>query len=65
MFVIAGLGERGGAAATAFVTNPHNMDLFAAQAPKDWGDRNLEIVIETDLENGDWGAPKIVASKVW
>lgn len=65
MFVIAGLGERGGAAATEFVTNPHDMDLFAAQAPKGWEDRNLEIVIETDLENGDWGAPKIVASKVW
>jgi hypothetical protein len=65
MFVIAGLGERGGAAATEFVTNPRNMSLFAAQAPKGWEDRNLEIVIETDLENGDWGAPKILASKVW
>lgn len=65
MFVIAGLGERGSAAATEFVTNPHDMDLFAAQAPKGWEDRNLEIVIETDLENGDWGAPKIIASKVW
>jgi hypothetical protein len=65
MFVIAGLGERGSAAATEFVTNPHDMDLFAAQAPKGWEDRNLEIVIETDLQNGDWGAPKIVASKVW
>ncbi len=65
MFVIAGLGERGGAAATEFVTNPHDMERFAALAPKGWENRNLEIVIETDLENGDWGAPKIVASKVW
>lgn len=65
MFVIAGLGERGGAAATEFVTNPHDMERFAAQAPQGWENRNLEIVIETDLENGDWGAPKIVASKVW
>jgi hypothetical protein len=65
MFVIAGLGERGSAAATEFVTNPHDMDAFAAEAPKGWEERNLEIVIETDLQNGDWGAPKIIASKVW
>jgi hypothetical protein len=61
----AGLGERGGAAATEFLTNPDYMDRFAAQAPRGWEHRNLEIVIETELANGDWGEPHVVAAHVW
>lgn len=65
MVVIAGLGERGGAAATEFLTNPKYMGRFAAQAPSGWEHRNLEIVIETELTNGDWGEPNIVTTYVW
>jgi hypothetical protein len=65
MIVIAGLGERGGAAATEFLTNPQYMDRFAARAPRGWEHRNLEIVLETELANGDWGEPHIVAAHVW
>ncbi len=65
MIVIAGLGERGGAAATEFLTNPEYMNRFAAQAPRGWEHRNLEIVLETELANGDWGEPHIVAAHVW
>ena len=65
MTVIAGLGERGGAAATEFVTNPKYMERFAAQAPRGWEHRNLEIVLETELTNGDWGEPHMIATHVW
>ncbi len=65
MVVIAGLGERGGAAATEFLTNPKYMDRFAADAPSGWGHRNLEIVLETELANGDWGEPRIVTTYIW
>lgn len=65
MVVIAGLGERGGAAATEFLTNPKYMDRFAAQAPRGWEHRNLEIVLETELVNDDWGEPRIVTTHVW
>lgn len=65
MVVIAGLGERGGAAATEFLTNPKYMARFAAQAPRGWESRNLEIVLETELANGDWGEPRIVTSCIW
>jgi hypothetical protein len=64
MIVIAGLGERGGAAATEFLTNPEYMERFAAQAPRGWEHHNLEIVIETELANGDWGEPHVVATHV-
>jgi hypothetical protein len=65
MIVIAGLGERGGAAATEFLTNPKYMERFAAQAPRGWEHRNVEIVLETKLINGDWGEPHIVTTNVW
>lgn len=65
MVVIAGLGERGGAAATEFLTNPKYMERFAAQSSRGWDRRNLEIVIATDVSNGDWGEPRIVAKQVW
>lgn len=65
MLVIAGLGERGGAAATEFLTNPRYMERFAALAPGGWERRNIEIVLETELVNGDWGEPHIVATNVW
>jgi hypothetical protein len=65
MVVIAGLGERGGAAATEFLTNPKYMERFAAQVPRGWEHRNFEIVLETELANGDWGEPHIVSTYVW
>ncbi|MBZ5584125.1 MAG: hypothetical protein LAQ30_18305 [Acidobacteriia bacterium] len=65
MVVIAGLGERGTAAATEFLTNPKYMERFAAQTQGGWKRRNIEIVLETDLVKGDWGEPRIVAKQVW
>ena len=65
MVVIAGLGERGGAAATEFLTNPKYMERFAAQSPRGWEHRNVEIILETELANGDWGEPHIVTTYVW
>ncbi len=65
MVVIAGLGERGTAAATEFLTNPKYMERFAAQTQAGWEHRNIEIVLETELINGDWGEPHIVAKHIW
>jgi hypothetical protein len=65
MVVIAGLGERGNAAATEFLTNPKYMERFAAQSPRGWEHRNLEIVLKTELLNDDWGEPHIIATHIW
>ena len=58
MLVIAGLGEKGTAAALEFVTNPEYLDRFAAQAPAGWQRRNIELVMKTNLVNDDWENPK-------
>ena len=65
MMVIAGLGEKGSAAALEFVTNPKYLERWAASAPPGWERRNIEIVIKTRLVNDDWGEPRVVATQVW
>lgn len=65
MMVIAGLGEKGSEAALEFVTNSKYIDRLASQAPSHWERRNIELVIKSNLVNGDWGEPRIVASHFW
>ncbi len=65
MLVIAGLGEKGTAAALEFVTNPRYLNRFASQAPKGWERRNIELVIKSNLVNDDWGEPRVVAMHFW
>jgi hypothetical protein len=65
MMVVAGMGEKGGAAATEFVTDPKYLERVARQAPRDWERRNIEVVIQTKLVDGDWASPRIVASHFW
>ncbi len=65
MLVIAGLSEKGSAAALEFVTNPKYLERFAAQASPGWERRNIELVIKTKLVNDDWGEPRVVASHFW
>jgi hypothetical protein len=65
MVVIAGLGEKGSAAALEFVTNPKYLANFAAQAPAGWERRNIELVLKTNLVNDDWGEPRVIATHLW
>ena len=65
MLVIAGLSEKGSAAALEFVTNPKYLERFASQAPEGWEQRNIELVIKSNLVNDDWGDPKVVAVHFW
>jgi hypothetical protein len=65
MVVIAGLGEKGSAAALEFVTNPKYLQRFAAQTPEAWDRRNIELVIKTNVVNDDWGEPRVIATQIW
>jgi hypothetical protein len=65
MLVIAGLSEKGSAAALEFVTNPKYLDRFAVTASPGWERRNIELVIKSDLLNDDWGEPRVVAANIW
>jgi hypothetical protein len=65
MLVLAGLGERGSAAAMEFATNPKYLAQIDGRLPAGWESRNVELVIQTKLVSEDWGEPQLVASHVW
>ena len=63
--VIAGISSNGTTAATEFVTTPAYLKTFTDRAPRGWEDKNIEIVLETQIINNDNGPPHIVATHLW
>ncbi|HEY1800852.1 MAG TPA: hypothetical protein VGG46_07950 [Terriglobales bacterium] len=63
--VAAGLSVFGTSAAGKFLTDPDDMKKLAAIAPKDWGNKNMEIVLSTVVIRGTAGHGTIIASQFW
>jgi hypothetical protein len=63
--VVAGLGKDGTIAAGEFVTSARYLEAFAAAAPNGWERKNLQIVLATELINGNAGPPRILATYFW
>ena len=63
--VIAGIGANGTIAASDFVTTPGYFKEFADHAPRNWDQRNMEIILETEMIHGDYGPPKVVTTYFW
>ena len=64
-FVVAGTGVIGTEAAARFLTTPEYMQSFIRQAPRGWQNRNIEIVVETEMINGACEPPHIVTTYLW
>ena len=62
---VAGLSRWGTIAAGEFLTNPVYLDELAKRAPANWGDKNLQVVIATEVINGQPGRPHILATEFW
>lgn len=58
--VIAGVGRSGTVAASEFVTHPQYFEQFTSRAPKGWENRNVQIVVSTNVINGRSGPPHLV-----
>jgi hypothetical protein len=65
VMVIAGIGPYGTEAASAFVVTPQYLEQIAKQLPAGWENRNLEMVLKTEVINGKAGPPLLVSSAVW
>ena len=65
LVVAAGIGAYGTVAAGEFLSNPRYMQTLLAKAPRDWSNKNFQLVIGTDVINGNSGPPKIIASQYW
>jgi len=63
--VVAGIGKDGTMAAGDFVTGPRYLEALAASAPKNWERKNLQVVIGTDVINGNSGPPHVLATYFW
>lgn len=63
--VAAGLGPFGTEAAGAFVTTPHYLEQIDKQLPRGWENRNVELVLKTEVIDGKAGPPVLVAATEW
>lgn len=60
-----GMSVFGTLAAGEFLTNPNEMRKLAAIAPRGWKNRNLEVVLSTEVIRGKPGPPSVVATHFW
>jgi len=65
LLTIAGLRAYGTGIAGEFVTSRAFLDEMDQMAPAGWQDRNLQVVIMTEVIDGHVGPPKIEALHVW
>jgi hypothetical protein len=65
LVTIAGLDHTGTRAAGDFATNPQMIAEFAKHAPKGWSQKNLQIVLHSNVVNDIPGLPTIVAVHYW
>jgi len=63
--IVAGIGSWGTQAAGEFVTSPAHLKKLEAFAPRGWAQKNLQVVIATDVIAGSSGPPIVVAAHFW
>ena len=63
--IAAGIARGGTVAAGEFLTQPGEMDVIKAVVPRDWDQKNMEIVLSTEIIDGISSPPKVVATYFW
>jgi hypothetical protein len=62
---VAGIGQYGTLAAGQFVTDPNSLQHFARSAPKDWKQKNLQLVLRIRVVNFNPVNTQVVAYNIW
>jgi hypothetical protein len=65
VLVIAGIGPYGTEAAGEFVQSPQHLAELAAELPRGWENKNLEVVIKTNVIGAKAGPPVLVSTYTW
>lgn len=65
VIVAGGIGGYGTLAASEFLSDESSFRQVLSHAPKDWKNRNMEVVLSTQVVNGESGPPHIVDSYFW
>jgi hypothetical protein len=63
--IAAGLRDSGTQAAGELASNPGYLTLVLRDAPKDWQNKNLEIILKTTVTDSIPGPPQVVATYYW
>jgi hypothetical protein len=63
--IVAGIASWGTLAAAEFVTNPDHLKKLEAFAPKHWEQKNVQVVVATDVIRGSSGPPTVLAAHFW
>jgi hypothetical protein len=63
--VVGGMGRDATVAAGEFVTEPRYLEMLARRAPANWAHKNLQVVLATEVVNGNTGPPRILATYFW
>jgi hypothetical protein len=63
--VVAGIAKDGTLAAGEFVTDARYLEALARRAPSGWEHKNLQVVIATEVINGNVGPPRIIDTYFW
>jgi hypothetical protein len=63
--VVAGIARGGTIASGEFLVDPRHMEELARAAPRDWSQKNMEVVLESQIIDGRSGPPRIKAVHVW
>ena len=63
--VVAGIGRGGTVAAGEFLVDPNRMNDILSYLSKTWDQKNVEIVLETQVIQGRSGPPRIVTAYTW
>ena len=62
---VGGLTGYGTLAAAEFLSNPGYMEAAMEHAPKDWRQKNIELVIAAKVINGASGPPRVLDKHFW
>jgi hypothetical protein len=65
VLVIGGLGPYGTEAASEFVQSPQHLAELAAKLPRGWENKNLEVVLKTNVIGAKAGPPILVTTYTW
>ena len=65
VIIAAGITPFGTQAAGEFLSDPASMAELEHQLPGGWASNNVEVLIKTDLIDGEPGPPSVVSSTTW
>lgn len=63
--VVAGIGRGGTVAGGEFLVDPNRMNEILSYVPKGWDQKNIEIILETQIIQGRSGPPRVVTAHIW